>query len=125
MNIKEYGKKYAEFVSKDIGKKKEAELMTMRTEFGKRGKQSLVIAIEKCVDYDKFGGSVLLMDFIKRTKWLLVDATEENINNWNDNNPMDLNARDNTHVLENLTIAMLTIYAYDYLDILKKEREVK
>lgn len=116
MDIKEYGKSYANFIENDIGKEAEDDLMFFRDEFIKDGKEILVIAIEKCVEYNNFGGSIILKDFINRSKWLLVDTTDDNISKWADNNPMELHARDNKHSLENLTIAMLTKYVYEYLE---------
>ena len=116
MDIKEYGRSYANFIANDIGKSEEDELMFFRNELIKENKKPLVVAVEKCIEYGNFGGSVILKDFINRSKWLLVDTTEDKINEWIDNNPMELHARDNKHSIENLTIAMLTNYIYEYLE---------
>ena len=116
MKIKDYGKMYTDFITKDVSQQKEAELMAMRNDFIKRGKEALVIAIEKCVEYGNYGGSLILKDFINRSKWLLVDPSENKINEWINNNPMELHARDNKHSIENLTITMLTKYVYEYLE---------
>lgn len=113
--IKDYGKMYAEFLSIDIGSQKEAEMMSVRNDLIKRGRQAQVTAVELCVCYSQYGGSVFLKDFIDRTKWVLVDTTEERVKEWKKNNPMRLYTTDNSHCIENLTMAMLTYYTYQYL----------
>jgi len=116
LDIIEYGKSYANFIASDVSKEAEDDLMFFRDDLISEGKETLVVAVEKCITYDAFGGSVILKDFINRSKWLLVDTTTDNIAKWEDDNPMELHARDNRHCLENLTMAILTNSIYEYLE---------
>lgn len=114
--VSTYGKKYAEFLSEEKTTQEETELMAMRDDLIKRQGLELVVAIEKCCDYDNFGGSVMLKDYIAKTKWVLVDPSLDRIKEWELANPMELYARDNKHCIENLTAAMLTLYTYKYIE---------
>ena len=116
MTIIEYGKLYTQFLKQDIPTDKEAELMAARTDFVKRGQETLIVAIEKCVEYDNFNDSLILKDFIAKTKWLLVEPNHKKLTEWLKSNPQEVNTRDNQHCLENLVIANMTKFTCDYID---------
>ena len=115
MTIIEYGKLYTQFLKQDIPTDKEAELMAALTEFVKRGQEALIVAIEKCVEYDNFNDSIILKDFMTKAKWLLVEPTRKKLTEWLITIPQD-HSRDNRDCLENLVIANLTIFVCDYID---------
>jgi hypothetical protein len=115
MTIIEYGKLYTQFLKQDIPTDKEAELMATRTDFVKRGQEALIVAIEKCVEYDNFNDSIILKDFMTKAKWLLVEPNHKKLTEWLITIPQD-HSRDNRDCLENLVIANLTIFVCDYID---------
>ena len=119
-DIVEYAKRYTEFLKTDMTEQQETELMAARNDLIKRGKQTLVTAVEVCATYGQFVGSVILTDFINRTKWLLVDTNDERLAEWEINNPMQTNTIDNSHSIENLTIAIITYFTYEYLKEVEK-----
>ena len=116
MTIIEYGKLYTQFLKQDIPLDKESELMVARIDFVKRGKEALIVAIEKSIEYGNFTNSVLLKDFIARTKWLLIEPDLKKWNDWVNNIPSELYARDNKHCFENAISAVLTLYVCEYIN---------
>ena len=119
--ILEYAKLYKEFVVDDIGKEKEYILMGLRTQLIAEGEEKLLQVVERCIDYENYGGSEELVQFIQLTKKLVISVHNnaktvyKYTKQWEDKNPMDKYRTDPSKCIDNLTAAELTKVTYEYL----------
>ena len=119
--ILDYGKRYKDFIKGKCDDSQESEMMGMRTHFIDTGQLPLVTIIEKLIEYENFGGSQELLNFIKLTKNFIVAVEKEHwklykyAREWEKRNPLDEYRENNKKTIENLTMALLTKYTYDYL----------
>ena len=113
MDILTYAKLYKQFITtKDCD---EGLLVALRDELTRNGEYKRLIAVEKTVDYESFGGGEELMRFINATKTVLIKTDHTNIEAWRKANPSDLYRCDSSKIWDNLTAATLEKYTNDYL----------
>ena len=110
MDILTYAKLYKQFVTTENCD--EELLDAMRDHLIEEGAKKRLVAVEKTVDYESFGGSEELMNFINCTKTLLIKPNHANYEAWRSANPMSIEKRG----LENLTAAMIVTYTMNYLE---------
>ena len=122
--ILEYGKLYKTFKTTEMNIENESILEAARNKLIQDNAHELIVAIEKTIDYEQFGGSEKLLTFIKQTKSCILSATKSPkavkriMAKWEDLSPLELNHTDNKHCIENWTMATLANFTYEYLETL-------